>query len=148
MFNNISKREERKFEIIGCRYNTLWGQILCDTAPIVSPDIFKCFITLQLKTKKIKDQNVRTSVNFNKYELKNQICGSRFWFLSESAQPFWPTLSGFVPDWPKGQTNSKYFFQADISSKKRTHKFDFTTFRLVFIRFLEESEDNKKTIRN
>ena len=26
----------------------------------------------------------------------------------------------------KGQTNSKWFFQADISSKKQTNKFDFT----------------------
>ena len=43
---------------------------------------------------------------------------------------------------PKGQTNSK----ADVSSKKRTNKFDFTTSRLVL--FLEESEDPKKTFRN
>jgi hypothetical protein len=27
----------------------------------------------------------------------------------------------------KGQTNSKWFFQADVSSKKWTNKFDFTT---------------------
>ena len=47
----------------------------------------------------------------------------------------------------KGQTNSK-FFQADVSSKKRTNKFDFTTCQLVFVRFLEESEDTKKTFRN
>ena len=26
----------------------------------------------------------------------------------------------------RGQTNSKWFFQADVSSKKRTNKFDFT----------------------
>ena len=32
----------------------------------------------------------------------------------------------------KGQTNSKWFFQADVSSKNRTTKFDF---------FLEEIED-------
>ena len=47
-----------------------------------------------------------------------------------------------------GQTISKWFFQADVSSKKRTNKFDFTTCRLVFVRFLEESEDTKKTFRN
>ena len=40
------------------------------------------------------------------------------------------------------------FFQADVSSKKRMNKFDFTTCRLVFIRFLEEIEDIKKTFRN
>ena len=44
----------------------------------------------------------------------------------------------------KGQTNSKLFFHADVSSKKRTNKFDFTTCRLVFDHFLEESEGNKK----
>ena len=27
----------------------------------------------------------------------------------------------------KGQTNSKYFFQANVSCKKQTNKFDFTT---------------------
>ena len=37
------------------------------------------------------------------------------------------------------------FFQADVSSKKRTNKFNFTTCRLVFVRFLEESEDTEKT---
>ena len=40
----------------------------------------------------------------------------------------------------KGQKNSKWFFQADISSKTRMNKFDLTTCRLVFIRFLEESD--------
>ena len=47
----------------------------------------------------------------------------------------------------KGQTNSKWFFQAEVSYKKRMNKFDFTTCRLdVFVRFLEESEDTKKDI--
>ena len=49
----------------------------------------------------------------------------------------------------KGQTNSKLFFQKlTFLPKKRTNKFDFTTCRLVFLRFLEESEDTKKTFRN
>ena len=48
----------------------------------------------------------------------------------------------------KGQTKSKRFFQADVSSKKRTNEFNFTTMRLVFARFLEEIEDAKKTFRN
>ena len=48
----------------------------------------------------------------------------------------------------KGQTNLKLFFQADVPSKKRTNKFDFTICRLVFVRFLEESEDTKKTFQN
>ena len=34
-------------------------------------------------------------------------------------------------EWSNGQTNSKWFFQANISSKKRTNKFDFTTCQLV-----------------
>ena len=49
---------------------------------------------------------------------------------------------------PGCQTNSKLFFQADVSSKKQMNKFDFTNCRLVFVRFLEESEDTKKTFRN
>ena len=48
----------------------------------------------------------------------------------------------------KGQTNSKSFFQANVSSKKRTNKFNFTTCQLAFVCFLEESEDNKNTFRN
>ena len=48
----------------------------------------------------------------------------------------------------KGQTKSKYFFQFDVSSKKRTKEFNFTTMRLVFVRFLEEIEDTKKTFQN
>ena len=44
----------------------------------------------------------------------------------------------------KGHTHSKLFFQANVSSKKRTNKFVFTTCRLVFIRFLEESDDISK----
>ena len=52
----------------------------------------------------------------------------------------------------KGQKKSKWFFQVDFSSKKRTNEFDFTTYyetsgRLVFLRFLEEIEDTKKTFR-
>ena len=45
----------------------------------------------------------------------------------------------------KGQTKSKRFFQADVSSKKRTNKFNFTTMNLVHVRFLEEIE---KAFRN
>ena len=44
----------------------------------------------------------------------------------------------------KGQTNSKWFFKAKVSLNERTDKFDFTTCWLVFVRFLEESEDTKK----
>ena len=43
----------------------------------------------------------------------------------------------------KGQTNSKWFFQADISSIKRTNKFDFTTCQLVFVRFLKKVKTTK-----
>ena len=47
----------------------------------------------------------------------------------------------------KGQTKSKLFFQADISSIKRNY-YDIFSGRLVFVRFLEEIEDTKKTFRN
>jgi len=36
------------------------------------------------------------------------------------------------------------FFKADVSSKKGTNKFDFTTCQIVFVRFLEENEDTEK----
>ena len=54
---------------------------------------------------------------------------------------------GILP-FVKGQTNSKWFFQTDVSSNKRMNKFNFTTCRLVFVRFSEEREDTKKTFRN
>jgi hypothetical protein len=48
----------------------------------------------------------------------------------------------------KGQTNSKLFVQADVSSKKRTNNFDLYYLSTCFRSFLEESEDTKKTLRN
>ena len=51
----------------------------------------------------------------------------------------------------KGHKRSKLFFQVDISSKKRSNEFYFTTIKpqvdLFFVRFLEEIEDKKKTFR-
>ena len=49
----------------------------------------------------------------------------------------------------KGQLILKANCQAVNSSKKRTNEFGFfTTMRRVFVRFLEEIEDTKKTFRN
>ena len=48
----------------------------------------------------------------------------------------------------KGHLISKANCQAVNSSKKQTNEFAFTTMRLVFVRFLEEIEDTKKTFRN
>ena len=48
----------------------------------------------------------------------------------------------------KGQLISKANCQAVNSSKKRTNEFVFTTMRRVFVCFLEEIEDSKKTFRN
>ena len=50
----------------------------------------------------------------------------------------------------KGQLISKANCQAVNSSKKRTNEFVYTTTmqRSVFVRFLEEIEDTKKTFRN
>ena len=42
----------------------------------------------------------------------------KFKFSSNISHLIWHLL--------KGQTNSKWFFQADVSSKKQTNKFDFT----------------------
>ena len=52
----------------------------------------------------------------------------------------------------KGQTKSKLFFQADLSSKKtneriRLYNYD-NSGRLVFVRFLEKIEDTKKSLQN
>ena len=49
---------------------------------------------------------------------------------------------------PKGQLILKANYQAVNSSKKQTNEFVFTTMRPVFIHFLEEIEDTKKTIQN
>ena len=48
----------------------------------------------------------------------------------------------------KGQLISKWFLRSSISSKKRTNEFVFTTVRIVFVRFLEEIDDPKKSFRN
>jgi hypothetical protein len=69
----------------------------------------------------------------------------------------------------KGQKKSKLFFQADISSKKRTNDFYFKKIKIsknftfskfcpqnfysflgesICVRFLEEIEDTKNTFRN
>ena len=49
----------------------------------------------------------------------------------------------------EGQTNLKWFFQANVFSKKRTNKFDFTTWRLFSFIFWKKMKTlNKKTFRN
>ena len=50
----------------------------------------------------------------------------------------------------KGQLISKGLFSILNSSKKRTKKFNLTKYsgRLVFVHFLEEFEDTKKSFRN
>ena len=48
----------------------------------------------------------------------------------------------------KGQLISKANCQAVNSSKKQTNEFIFTSMQCVFVRFLEEIEDSKKTFRN
>ena len=57
-------------------------------------------------------------------------------------------LQNFNLQFTKGQIISKANCQAVNSSKKRTNEFVFTTMRRVFVRFLEEIEDTKKTFRN
>ena len=47
----------------------------------------------------------------------------------------------------KGETKSKQFFKPTFPPKKQTYEFNFTTMRLVFVRFLEEIEDTKNTFR-
>ena len=44
----------------------------------------------------------------------------------------------------KGQMISKCFLVSADSSKKQTKEFDLLPWRLVFVHFLEESEDTKK----
>ena len=48
----------------------------------------------------------------------------------------------------KGQLISKANCQAKNSSKKQTNEFVFTTMGRVFVLFLKEIEDTKKTFRN
>ena len=53
---------------------------------------------------------------------------------------------------PKGQKDSKWFFQADVSSKRRTNEFYFITMKpqvdLFSFVLLEEIEDTKKAFGN
>ena len=49
---------------------------------------------------------------------------------------------------PKGQIISKCLFVVFNFFQKRTNEFVFTTMRRVFVCFLEEIEDTKKTFRN
>ena len=77
----------------------------------------------------------------------NKKCLSPLKFRFSKKATKFETISHMICRLLKGQTNSKWFFQANVSSKKRTTKFDFTTCRLVFVRFLEESEDTKKIFR-
>ena len=53
-------------------------------------------------------------------------------YLSECCSHLWSEQC-------KGQKKLKLFFQANVSSEKRTKEFNFTTMRLVFVRFLEET---------
>ena len=46
----------------------------------------------------------------------------------------------------KGQLISKTNGQAEDSPKKRTNRFDFTSMRRVFVRFLGESSARKKNV--
>ena len=55
----------------------------------------------------------------------------------------------FYEHMAKGQKKSKWFFQDDVSSKKTNERILLYYYeQLVFVRFLEEIEDTKKTFRN
>ena len=71
--------------------------------------------------------------------LENRVTqNSRQWdFITDSTDSESPTIA-------KGQLISKANCQAANSSKKPTNEFDFTTMRLVFVRFLEEIEEPKR----
>ena len=43
---------------------------------------------------------------------------------------------------------SEIIFSSNVSSKEQTKEFNLSTMRLVFIRFVEEIEDTKKTFQN
>ena len=80
---------------------------------------------------------------------KQRACYYYYWFHISfllSSTPAIPQKVTLVQS--KGQTKLKLFFQVDVASKERKKKFNFTTMRLVFVRFLEEIEDTKKTFRN
>ena len=81
-------------------------------------------------------------------KIKIQLCGKKFRKMMSHSPAFDKNKCFFHSGGSKGQTKSKLFFQAGVSSKKRTHEFNFTTMRLIFVRFLEEIEDTKKTFRN
>ena len=59
---------------------------------------------------------------------------------------FWPTVRKNCL--PKGQIISKGLLVSTNSPKKWTNKFVFTTTTNLFVRFLGEFEDTKKSLRN
>ena len=81
----------------------------------------------------------KTTRNWNVFSFFNDLCWtlSASLIIQSSTANFRPVI--------KGQLISKASCQAVNSSKKRTNEFVFTTMRRVFVRFLEEIEDNKKT---
>ena len=87
-------------------------------------------------------------INHYQNSYKFQICYFRFYalFFILIGLEINLALIGYI--YAKGQTKSKWFFQVNVSSKKRTKEFNFTTMRLIFVCFLEEIEDTKKTFRN
>ena len=69
-----------------------------------------------------------------------------FQFVSKYA--FCMEASGLRNMRAKGQLISKANCQVVNSSKKQMNEFVSTTMQPVFVRFLEEIEDTKKTFRN
>ena len=65
--------------------------------------------------------------------------------LSQYSKPYFLDVS-------QRSDKVEMIFQADVSSKKRTNKFNFITMipqaDLFFVHFLEEIEDSKKTFKN
>ena len=97
-----------------------------------------------------------------KKSCRRKKCATRTFFIISSQDPIFLPITGtkisnivakitffnYFYLFTKGQTNSRLFFQAHVSSKNWAKKFDFNTCRLVIICFLEESKGTKQTLRN
>ena len=86
-------------------------------------------------------RQIQRKINWKKLKPKSPVLGS----CGPTQTLSWTQEDASILKWslPKGQTNSKWFFQADVSSKKQTNEFNFTTTRLAFVHFSEDIEDAK-----
>ena len=128
-------------------HNRILHILLCKLSPF---GIFGKFIWVRILSNKLYRIGSLSTMILSFIQCLNKI---KFFFQKSNWSRVTLTfcvnfVGSFCHEITEGQKNSKWFLQANVSSKKWTNKFDVTTCQLVFVRFLEEGEDTKKTFRN